>query len=246
MKLLKPIALVLFGLILFSCSTAVEPLDPTVILPSDQNPNPTPTPVSGDYFPTAVNNSWTYSVTGRPDLITKISSFDNVGGVNYYTFSQLTATGQQSTNSVIARIRKENGNYISKIEDFVSLTAGLQATVSGRTFISLKDNVPVNTSWNNDYVQTTTYNNPLLPVVTVNTTAVSTILEKGSSVTVNGQTFNDVIKVKEVQTASSPFLPTATTTTAYYWYAKNVGAVKIQSETSNTIIEQTLKSYTLY
>lgn len=245
MKLLKPISLFFLVCVFFSCTSPIEPLDASIVIPV--NPVPNPTPQSGDYFPTAINNSWTYSWVGNPDQVIKINSLDNIGAFSYYTFAPNNTLGSSgNVTPSVSRIRKANGNYFMKLDDVTTIIApGFTATTTGRESTILKDNVPVNSTWNDDYTQTTIYNNPLIPPTTLNATVVLTIVEKGSSVTVNGQTFVDVIKVQNIQTIGSATIPSSTTTT-FSWYAKNVGLVKTVSQGIGVSYEQLLKSYTLF
>ncbi|MBC7605434.1 MAG: hypothetical protein H7199_00525 [Burkholderiales bacterium] len=185
--------------------------------------------VAGDYWPTAINNQWVFDLNGATQAPLKIVSSDIVAGNTYYTFQPIVGPA-----SATVRIRKVNGDYYYRTEDVV--TAG--AVTSGSETIILKDYLPVNGSWTNSFSQTTTFVS--IPPVVINISIVSTILEKNSTVTVNGQNYTNVIKVKRVQTATGASIPVSTTT-GFYWYAKDIGPVKVANGTDI----QNLESYLL-
>ncbi|MEN9489178.1 MAG: hypothetical protein RL494_1443 [Bacteroidota bacterium] len=241
MNKIKNIAafLFLFTAALFTSCT-VEPY--TGPIPNPNNPNNLPPdPSTGNYWPSAINNQWVFSLNGVNQAPLKMVSYDLVGANNYYTF------GAQASGAVsqITRLRKLNGDYYLKSEDVVIAAQGAipGSTSTGTERILLKDYVPVGDSWTTDYVQTTTYTDPAYPVVTTNFNIVSTILEKGSSLTVNGQVFNDVIKLRMVQNAT--FSGQTTSSISYYWFAKNVGPIRIETSSGTSTYNQDLVSYIL-
>jgi len=190
--------------------------------------------VAGDYWPTAINNRWTYDLNGTSESVVKIVSLDNVAGNPYYTFDATVSGGASATQ----RIRKSNGNYYMRIESITTPAQnGLPPSVTtGNETIVLKDNVAVGATWTDTYVQSTTYQG--LPAISLNFSITCTILEKGASVQVRGVTYTDVIKMKRVQTITG-IAPS--TNTAVYYYAKNIGPVKIENDS----YYQNLMSYTL-
>lgn len=244
--------------ILFFASCTIEPYDGTI--PGSTTPgtgtNPgggtggtggTGVTPSGDYWPTAVNNQWTYSLNGVNQQPMKIVSLDAVAGNNYYTFNNQTSTGTGGLQaSAVVRIRKANGEYYYKNEPVTTAPQnGLPgSTTSGGERIILKDNLPVGGTWTSNSVQTTTYDNPLLPIISLNIETVATIIEKNVPITVGNQTYTDVIKVKFVQNISGLGFP-GSSSESFYWFAKNVGPVKISTVGLGSTIDQLLVSYIL-
>ena len=78
-----------------------------------------------------------------------------------------------------------------------------------------------------------------------NVEIVSSIQERDASVSVPAGTFNDCIIVKRVKTTSGLNVPTTTSTTRY-WFAKNKGPVKVETEENAQITSQNLTAYILY
>ena len=115
-KKLSAFAILFLTFGLTSCSD-VEPLDPAVIVnpTNPSNPsNPTnPGTSTGDYFPTALNNSWTYKQGGVIQPIMKIVSINSIGANTYYTFNEAFGT----TNGVAMRYIQEN-NLLSPLKFF--------------------------------------------------------------------------------------------------------------------------------
>lgn len=252
MKSLKKIsafALLFVAFGLTSCSD-VEPLDPAVVVNPDPsnptNPNPTnPGTSTGDYWPAAINNSWTFKDEGVLQPPIKIVSTDVIGGNSYSTFNQAFGSAGDMAGNATTRMRKSGGSYYYKIEDIVVGGQGSPITINMTGFetIILKDNIGVGESWNGSYSQTVTYSDPLFPTVTTNTTYVSTIMGKDLTMEIQGETFTNIIKVKMVQTSN--FEGTDTVTTTYYYFAKDVGPVKYTFDEDGEITDAELVTYTL-
>ncbi|WP_309640303.1 hypothetical protein [Flavobacterium sp.] len=186
-----------------------------------------------EYWPRAQQNQWIFSVDNVNQQPWKIVSTDVINDNTYYTF-------QLIDGEPIRRIRKSAvGDYFDRYDDYTDA----DTTISGNETIILKDYLPVNSSWTNTYTETTTTIG--LPPEDLSVEVVSTILERGASVTVPSGTFNDVIIVKRVKTATSLTLPTTVTTTTY-WFAKNHGPVQVQTEIDGVITIEKLAAHILY
>lgn len=172
----------------------------------------------GDYWPTSIGNEWVYEIDGvEQDPVSMIST-NVIGGNTYYTFAP---TGLSMTTQ---RIRKQDGNYYLKTEN-ISLPANPPlpaSTTTGNEIIILKDNIPVGGTWSDSYSQTTTYEG--LGDYVVNIARSCVIAEKGISLTVNGVAYEDVIHMTLTQeiTGATPGISITN-----YWFAKNVGPIKI-------------------
>lgn len=247
-KKISGLALLFFAFGVTSCSD-VEPLDPAVIVnpnPSNPNPNPTNPGIStGDYWPTALNNSWTFNDTGVLQPPVKIVSINSIGSDTYYTFNQALGGGSSFAGEATTRLKKSGGSYFYKLEDItIPATAGVPGiTITGFENIILKDNVPVGSTWTGNYVQTISYTDPSFPTMTTNVSYVGSIVEKDVSITVLGETYVNVIKVKMVQTSDSADAPV--NDTSYYWFAKDVGPIKYTIEDEDELSNADLVEFTL-
>lgn len=234
-------------------SCEIEPLDAELNL-NDFNANENPNSggnnsgggvSSGDYWPTVLNNEWIFSQNGVNQDPMRIISTSTLNGSTYYDFD--TVFGQSnagSTAAVALRLKKNNGDYFLKTDDFSTTAGPLTFTTSGYEFIILKDYLEVNGTWSGTFSQTSTYSDPTIPSVTYNTTYEGTILEKGISVTVAGETFNNVIKFKVVQNTNIMGQITVSETT--YWFAKDVGPIKSSIEAQGQTYLNELIDYTLF
>jgi hypothetical protein len=84
-----------------------------------------------------------------------------------------------------------------------------------------------------------------LPPQDVNVEIISTIIERDAMLAVPAGSFNEVIVVRRVKTASGVGIPTTTTTTTY-WFAKNHGPIQIQTEVDGVITIEKLTAHILY
>lgn len=237
---------------LVSCSE-VEPLDPAIVV----NPNPTnpnnpnnpgnPGTSTGDYWPAALNNQWVFERNGATQPPMKIVSINSIDGHTYYTFDPQSGTsaGGVTASAVTTRLRKTGADYYMRVEDFTTEpTATIPgSTTTGSETILLRDNLPVGGTWTTTYTQTTTYTNPVFPVVTMDFVVTGTIMEKGIEVAVAGETYTDVIKTKYVQ--NTTLMGQTTTTTSYYWFAKDIGPIRMVTETDPVDYDSVLISYIL-
>ena len=181
---------------------------------------------TGNYWPSAVNNQWIFNLNGVEQAPMKIISSSTDGGDIYYNFNETEVTGAAAA----LRIKKSNGNYYIKIDDIVvPAEMGMPGSTStGYEVILLKDYLPVGGTWTSNYTQKTGFTDPAYPSISLDVNVVASILEKDATVTVNGHSYADVIKVKYVQNVS--FFGINTTTVSYYWFSKNVGPVKVVHE----------------
>lgn len=189
---------------------------------------------TGEYWPRASQNQWIFSIDNINQQPWKITGTEDVSGNTYYVF-------QAIDDEPIRKIRKSAvGDYFDRYGEYITSNG---TTISGNETIILKDYLPVNSTWTNTYVETTT--SVGLPEENLDVQIVSTIQERDASVSVPAGTFNDVIVVKRVKTVTGITFPTTTTTTTY-WFAKNRGPVQVQTETDAGIIIKKLTAYILY
>ncbi len=172
----------------------------------------------GDYFPSALNNKWVLKDVETHDTLTIThTGFHTIDGVEY---SKLLQGGNEfpllsETDCELVSLKKENGVYTIKVPDRQGL--------NGYEYILLKDNVPVGATWSGSY-QRIWIPIPEFGVAAVyNNVYKGTILEKNASITFNGKTYNNIIKVKlefnnDTNTNYHGYL---------FWFSKGTGIVSI-------------------
>ncbi|WP_298393156.1 hypothetical protein [Flavobacterium sp.] len=200
---------------------------------------------SGDYWPTALNNQWIYSLNGVPQQPMKMVSVNSIGGFTYYTFNQATGAGGGATGTGVSRLRKSSGDYFIKLEDMNISAGGFNGVQTGYEMLLLKDYLTAGSSWTGSYSQTTTYTDPSFPVITQNTNYTGTILSTGNTEVVDGETYTNVIKMKLSQTTSINGVTSSAADTEY-WFAKNVGPIKNVITSGATSYTNILTDYTLF
>jgi hypothetical protein len=237
MKSIKSIvALFVLSLAFTTVSCDNEPVDPALEIGGGGSS-------SGDYWPTAINNEWLMERDGVALDPLKIVGTGNFGGQTYYKFAPQSGSGTSTSGTVTNWLNKSNGVYKLKTDDINVNAGGFSGTQTGYEFIILKDNIAVGQSWSGTYTSTTTYTG--IPSITLTTNYTGTILAKNVTATVDGETYNDVIKVSLVQNASMAGAP-ATVVNTEYWFAKNVGVIKSISNDAGNSYESILVDYTLF
>ncbi len=237
MKSIKSIVvLFVLSLAFTTVSCDNEPVDPALEIGGGGSS-------SGDYWPTAINNEWLMERDGVALDPLKIVGTGNFGGQTYYKFAPQSGSGTSTSGTVTNWLNKSNGVYKLKTDDINVNAGGFSGTQTGYEFIILKDNIAVGQSWSGTYTSTTTYTG--IPSITLTTNYTGTILAKNVAATVDGETYNDVIKVSLVQNASMAGAP-ATVVNTEYWFAKNVGVIKSISNDAGNSYESILVDYTLF
>ena len=237
MKSIKSIVvLFVLSLAFTTVSCDNEPVDPALEIGGGGSS-------SGDYWPTAINNEWLMERDGVALDPLKIVGTGNFGGQTYYKFAPQSGSGTSTSGTVTNWLNKNNGVYKLKTDDINVNAGGFSGTQTGYEFIILKDNIAVGQSWSGTYTSTTTYTG--IPSITLTTNYTGTILAKNVTATVDGETYNDVIKVSLVQNASMAGAP-ATVVNTEYWFAKNVGVIKSISNDAGNSYESILVDYTLF
>lgn len=189
---------------------------------------------TGDYFPTAINNSWVLN-TNESLSTMKITGTDSFDGKEYFKFDQFIG----SEGLLNSWLRKSNGNYYFRIGELTFNYEGLTATQTGYEYIFFKDYLDVNQTWTGTYTQKTTYTG--FPPITTTVNYTGTILEKNTTLTLNEKTYNDVIKFRYNIKVIDPKGSEMQSYNFDYWIAKNVGIIKFIGAGSMV----TLDSYNL-
>ncbi len=144
----------------------------------------TVTPIgSSSFMSFTAGSSWNYKTTDStgetPYTLTSTNIDSTINGRSYHIFTYQDANGSNS---------EYYSNSGSEYYQFTQLAAQLDPF----EIKYLVDNVNTGTSWTQPFATTQviqTY------TVALNATIKNTITEKGNSITVNGTTFNNVIKV---------------------------------------------------
>ena len=181
-------------------------------------------PTAGDKFMTTTSGStWNYqsvdnmTSTTTPYTLTSTSNDSIINGRSYHVFNYTDANGTSSEYYSIS------GN------DYYQYTE-LSAQLPPLELKYLVDNVPTGTSWTQPLALSQTQQGVTL---NFNATLKYTVEEKGSSVTVNGNTYNNTIKVKTEITNPSissslpiPITIEPITQNIYAYFAPKLGLVK--------------------
>lgn len=188
---------------------------------------------AGSYWPMAVNNKWTYDVSTGAAQDMKIINTQTIDNKLYYKYDNFfgTSTAGQAGMAEVGT-RQQNGTYYAWVKTTASGT-----NLSPVEYILLKDNIAAGETWNQTLVQNVTFNMPGIPPMTMTIEVQGKIIEKNISLQVGSQTFNDVIHSKLTQSTLG------TTTVTDYYFAKNVGPVKIVMTGGGVNQTQTISSY---
>lgn len=233
-KILAVFAVMISAASLVSCSNGTEPLDPAI---NTNNGGGNGT-LSGDYWPAAVNNEWTFSRNGIQQPPMKMIGTDNFAGATYYKFAP---QGSGSAASATTWLNKNSGVYTLKTGDVNLNVGGLTGVQTGYSMVLLKD-IAVGQTWTGTYNQTTTYSG--IPPIQQTTNYTGSILEKDITMTVDGETYTNVIKMNMRQETSTSGSVSITNTE--YWFAKNVGPIKTITYSSGGAYQSILTDYILF
>lgn len=239
MKTIKllPVLLLLFSVVTFvSCDSSVEPVDPA-LNPGPENPGGGST--TGDYWPMAVNNSWLFQQEGVNQQPMKIIATESINNSTYYKYDNFVGMSTQGQGFVgTVWTKKLNGTYYVRQEASIPAVPGMPAvTISPMEIIILKDFLDVNGTWMQNFTQTTTIEG--FPPIESAVGITGKIIEKDVIVTVNGVSYENVIKVEMIQNTQGQ------TITNNYWFAKNIGLIKYVNIGAGLSNESTLVSYSV-
>jgi hypothetical protein len=188
---------------------------------------------TGDYFPTAIDNEWSYDLESngatQNSSYSLVNSFSDSGQTVFETNSVIASSGgiTASTNSFIY---KSGGNYYTYTNE-ISVDASPYSITQTAvpTLIFLKDNEPVGHTWTTSYEQTSSYTPmvpgvPNIPSVVVSITSSYEILAKDLTLTVGTETFSPVIEIQNTFTSTS--IGGTTNSVIISYYAKDIGLIK--------------------
>jgi hypothetical protein len=177
-----------------------------------------------NYLPNTVGSNWTYKITtaGSAQSTVKytVSSRDTSAGGKTYT----VITGNNGTNQYYTKIGSDYFNF---------------RTLSGQglELLFLKDNVALNGTWNTS--QTINGLTGLPPGITSANVIINYVIkEKGTTRTVSGNTYANIIKVEATLSAGVSGLPIPPSNlgTAEFYFSKGIGIVESKVLLSNTAL----------
>lgn len=194
---------------------------------------------TGNYWPMAVNNTWTFDDDGSSSEL-KIIGTRVFSGTTYYELSDASA----SVFGVQNWVTKKGATYFQKTADATINQDGIAITIEGYEVPMFKDNVAANATWSGTVSPKVTYNaNGQTVSLTAKVKYTGTLLEKAPTVTLNGETYTDVLKIKtriEVNIAEQ-----LTVADQEYWFAKDVGPIREYQTVNGETTERTLTDYIL-
>jgi hypothetical protein len=185
-----------------------------------------PSPVMRDYFPTEVGSNWAYNITGSTDTLhVEATPKDSVIGGNTY---RVFVGKQNLVPNDTAYYRKNSGNYYRY--------AALDANSPKIEILFLKDNQPILSQWESP-INNTTYQG-----VATQVKMRFTILGMNTTVTVNGNSIDSVIKIQN-DLQYKVFGTYTTATTFNTFFAKNIGLINLDAPSS---FSQTIRRWKIY
>jgi hypothetical protein len=176
------------------------------------------------FMTTTAGSVWNYKTTDSttltvtPYTLTSTANDTTLNARSYHIFTYADANGSNSEYYAIS------GNEYYQYTELSAQLPPFEAKY-------LVDNINVGSTWTQPFTASQTQQGITL---TLNATIKYTIEEKGASVTVNGVTYNNTIKVRTdiinpSVTSSSPFLSVSVlpiTQDVYAYYAPKYGVVK--------------------
>jgi hypothetical protein len=176
-----------------------------------------------DYFPTTIGSNWGYDVVGLDTLHVSASAKDTTiaGNVHRIFYS----SGSMSDT---AFYRKTGNEYFR--------WSSIDGTNNALAVLFLKENMPVNTQWETNVVNT------VLNGIPTQAKMKYTLMAVNTNRTVNTNIFDSVIYVKnELQYKIMGNFQTIQTIHTYY--AKNVGLIELEAP---GILHQKLRRWKVY
>lgn len=238
---------VLYNVLLISilslASCNIQPVD---FEPFDDSSEDPPSNTSTDYWPMAVNNTWTYDqeLDGQAASSTTISitGTEMIDDTNYFVLENFLGAAAALDDAMLENfqvntfVRQEGDNYFVRLSELTAEISGLlRITQEGYQYTILRDEDAVGTTLTETFEIETSFEslNPLVPDpdgVTANYTSIIEVLERDMTIMINGETFSPVIKLRQILTAdfNDPMFPTTEITNDHY-FALDVGIIRLES-----------------
>lgn len=228
MKYLKSGIIIVFALLLLSCS-------------NDDGDRVSYGESTGNYLPLHTNNRWKYIFEGYLVNEIKITGTTSAGGYTYYEF-----TDDSEIPPYVIRhwFAKKGATYFIKVGDTTVNENGVNINFASYELPILKDDYEVNTVWTGSVSPKVTYSgngfSGSLPF-SINYTGIN--YYKGE-LTLDGVVYSNVIKTRlDISINADNQI---TNTSEEYWYAEDIGIIKfITTSPDNVVEEKVIYNYTL-
>lgn len=187
---------------------------------------------SGDYWPMAINNSWTHKKDGVIQAPMKIISSETISGNLLYKYDSFFGPlNSGGTTQASIWTRKTDNVYYYRVSTTGTNQVGA-FSIAPYEVILLKSDLNVNETWTQNITQVTTYSG--FPPINTNIVFNGKILEKNINLTVNGIAYTNVIKSELRQNFEGGM------TINTYWFASGVGPIKVVNDlgSGNTITHE--------
>ncbi len=172
--------------------------------------------LTGDYFPTTTNSTWSNMYEGPSgDTSYQLSNGKSLL-VNGFTYSEFFYSDSKYGDDTFY-FRKSNpvANYYQYFKSTPTFDNQVPFEI-----LFLKDNVAAGTTWTAGTVTGTSSG------TSIKLQFNGTLLEKVASVSVAGKTYRDIIKVRMSVLASIGGLPLVENSRIERWFAKGIGVIK--------------------
>lgn len=173
------------------------------------------------YLPNTVGTNWTYKVTTGGTAVSTVK----------YTVSNRDTVALSRTYNIITGSNGTNQYYNKTGNDYFTFRS---FNGQGLELNFLKQDKNVNESWSSSQTLTGLSGLPG-GITSANINIVYTIKEKGSTKTVSGNNYSNVIKVEATINAAAAFL-TLPLGTAEFYFAKGIGIIESKINLSNTTL----------
>jgi len=195
---------------------------------------------TGNYLPLATNNSWKY-FNQNQSLINevKIIGTDQFQGTTYYEFND----DSQADFNARQWFGKKGATYLLKTGDTSINESGITVNIKSYELPILKDDYDLDVFWTGRVSPKVTYSGSGQSGTLPFKIDYSGVNYFKGELTLNGTTYPNVIKTRLSITINAN--DQITNASEEYWYAENIGVIKIITTSNNTIEEKDIDSYIL-
>lgn len=194
---------------------------------------------TGDYFPMAVNNKWNYTDGASTTTYAKLLSTQDFNGITYYNLEDTS-----SELNIPVWMTKKGASYYQKSTTASFVQNGSNITMEGYELKILRDDIAVGESWSGKASPKVTYSGSNgSGSYRAKVTYEGSILATGETEIIQGNTYNNIIKVYLIAYVNSKGIINQITTE--YWFAKDVGIVR-ELETSTVDNQSKIRYLTSY
>lgn len=195
---------------------------------------------TGNYLPLAVGNKWHYT-NGTTATLDQIIGTTTFGGTTYYEDDDSGAE-----IDIQNWLAKKGASYYQKVAETTYTESSITIVMQSYEMKMFRDDLAVGETWSGKASPKVNYSGASSGSFTAHIDYEGVITARDVSETVEGVTYNNVIKMEmnATQTANSQ----VTTIHGEYWLAKDVGIImeSTTSSTDNITKTRTLTSYELH